>query len=259
MVDLEPWRSRPGRAAVLTDFDGTLAPIVADPGAAWPVDGAVDLLALLVARYARVGAVSGRGVAFLAERLPVPGLVLAGLYGLERADRGEADGGVADGGVVVGHPDAELWRSTVASIVAAATSGAPVGVTVEDKGLTVTLHARAEPARMAWIDRFVRDRAEPAGLVGHPGKLSVELRPPVAMDKGVVVAELAAGFDAVCFCGDDLGDLPAFAAVAALGRTGVATLTVAAGGGETPDEVSEAADVVVDGPAGVVGLLRRLL
>ncbi len=48
--------------------------------------------------------------------------------------------------------------------------------------------------------------------------MSWELRPPVPTDKGTVVTELAAGLAAVCFVGDDTGDLPAFEALRRLGR-----------------------------------------
>ena len=80
--------------------------------------------------------------------------------------------------------------------------------------------------------------------------MSWELRPPVPTDKGTVVAGLAAGLRAVCFVGDDTGDLPAFGVLGQLRAGGVDTLAVAVGGPETPPEVLAAADLVVDGPAG---------
>jgi trehalose 6-phosphate phosphatase len=91
--------------------------------------------------------------------------------------------------------------------------------------------------------------------VVHAAKASAELRPPVDRDKGTVVRELAGGLDAVCFLGDDLGDLPAVAAVRELPAHGA---VVAVGTSETPAALVEAADVVVDGPAGAVELLSRL-
>ena len=67
-----------------------------------------------------------------------------------------------------------------------------------------------------------------------------------------MVAELAAGLAAVCFVGDDTGDLPAFEALRRLAAAGVATLAVAVAGPETPAAVLAAADMVVDGPAGLL-------
>jgi trehalose 6-phosphate phosphatase len=69
---------------------------------------------------------------------------------------------------------------------------------------------------------------------------------------------LAAGLTAVCFAGDDNGDLPAFAVLGRLAAAGVATLAVAVGGPETPTAVLSAADVVVDGPPGLLSLLDAL-
>src|SRR5213592_2509000 len=85
-ASLEPFVRRPHRAAVVTDFDGTLAPIVADPAAARPLPALPDLLRRLAARFARVGVVSGRPAAFLLEHLGCDGVMLRGIYGLEAVD-----------------------------------------------------------------------------------------------------------------------------------------------------------------------------
>ena len=119
---------------------------------------------------------------------------------------------------------------------------------VERKGLAVTLHFRRRARGRDWAAAFAAAEAARSGLVAHPGKMSWELRPPVPTDKGTVVAELAAGLGAVCFVGDDTGDLPAFEALRRLAAGGVTTLAVAVAGPETPAEVLAAADMVVDGP-----------
>ena len=86
----------------------------------------------------------------------------------------------------------------------------------------------------------------------------VELRPP-GFDKGGVIRRLvaAAAPTAVLFAGDDLGDLPGFAAVEELRAAGTPGLTVASASAEAV-AVAERADVAVDGPPGVVELLTRL-
>jgi trehalose 6-phosphate phosphatase len=90
--------------------------------------------------------------------------------------------------------------------------------------------------------------------------MAVELRPPVAMDKGVVVEELTAGFTAAAFAGDDLGDLPAFAALDRLVAEARLHHAVRIGvrSPEEPPEVVALADVHVDGPAGLAALLDEL-
>lgn len=86
----------------------------------------------------------------------------------------------------------------------------------------------------------------------------LELRPP-GMDKGVALLEHVreTGAGAVLYAGDDLGDLPAFAAVEKLRADGVPGLLVCSGSAEV-GALAERADLVVDGPAGVVELLRAL-
>src|SRR2546430_2674998 len=80
-------RADPGRALVAVDYDGTLAPIVADPGQARPAPGALDALRRLAGTLGALAIVTGRPAAEVV-RLggldAVPGLVVAGQYGAER-------------------------------------------------------------------------------------------------------------------------------------------------------------------------------
>jgi trehalose 6-phosphate phosphatase len=87
-----------------------------------------------------------------------------------------------------------------------------------------------------------------------------ELRPAVRGDKGDGVRRVVAesGARAVVVVGDDLGDLPAFAAVAELTAQGHDGLRVAVRSAEAPPDLLAAADLVLDGPEGVLDFLRRL-
>lgn len=236
---------------MFVDFDGTLASIVEEPAAARPHRDAVAVLAGLAARWGTVAVVSGRPAAFLSEHLAGAGrTTLLGLYGMERASGGAS--------AVDTHPEAERWRDAVTAAADDAQVAVPAGASVERKGLTVTLHYRAVPERAGEVERIASELGRRHRLRTHQGKMSVELRPPLAVDKGTVLAGLAAGLDAVAFAGDDIGDLPAFAVLGRLRAGGVATLSIASGGPETPHEVVEAADLAVDGPEGVLTVLRRL-
>lgn len=254
---LAPLAASPGTSGILTDFDGTLAPIVGDPAAAEPLDGAVDVLHSLARRYARVAVVSGRPASFLSEHLELAcggresGLLATGLYGLE----------TAEGDTVTSHPDAPRWRPVVSATADLADEEAPRGVFVERKGLSMTLHYRGNPVAEVWCRRWALEQAEQTGLVLHSARMSEELRPPIPVDKGTVVAGLASGLKAVCFLGDDLGDLPAFAALKELQRVdgGLTAVTVAVRSTEAPPDLLEQADLVVDGPPGALSLLRTLL
>jgi trehalose 6-phosphate phosphatase len=236
---------------VFLDFDGTLAPIVEIPAHARPLPGSGAVLARLAARYGRVAVISGRPVAFLSEQFGAvaSGVELIGLYGLER---------MAGGRLLPPDPDVARWQSVITEVAQRAQAMAPDGVRVEPKGLAVTLHFRGAPAAETWAAEVAETEATRSGLEAQRGKMSWELRPPVPTDKGTVVDELAAGLAAVCFAGDDNGDLPAFEVLRRLAAAGVATLAVAVAGPETPPAVLSAADVVVDGPPALLSLLERL-
>ncbi|MDQ1701009.1 MAG: trehalose 6-phosphate phosphatase [Frankiaceae bacterium] len=246
--------TEPGRAVLASDFDGTLAPIVARPEDARPAAGAIDALARLAAVVGRLVIVTGRPVdsvreiAGLTGRPELAGVTVLGHYGLERWDVG------AD---TVDRPDPDPGLDVVRQELPALLAGLP-GAVIEDKQHSVAVHTRSasDPAAaFAALLPPLRDLAARAGLEAVEGRYVVELRPG-GLDKGSTLLAFAAEARASCvaFMGDDLGDLPAFAAVDELRRGGTPGLTVASASDEVA-EVSAAADVVVDGPAGIVAFL----
>jgi len=246
---LRPFRDDPRRAAVLTDFDGTLAPIVEDPEKSQAVEGTSRLLDDLAEEYGCVAVVSGRPLRFLRERLGCgPKVRLRGIYGLESSREGEP----------TEDSEAEQWRDAVAAVASRGDTDAPPGVSVERKGLSVTIHYRTAPDAAPWVDTWTAEQADATGLLRHPGRMSWELIPPVPVDKGTTVLDLGSGYDAVCFIGDDRGDLPAFQALDELARRGAYILKVVVDSREVPAELLHGADISVDGPAGAVDLLRKL-
>jgi hypothetical protein len=80
---------RAGEVALCLDFDGTLSPIVEDPQAARPLEGIVELLEPLAARFAAVALISGRPAAYLAEHAHAPGVRYLELYGLQEIRDGQ--------------------------------------------------------------------------------------------------------------------------------------------------------------------------
>ena len=245
---LRPFVGDPGRAGIFCDFDGTLAELVPDPDAAVPVAGAVAVLEELADRYARVGIVSGRPLGFL-SRFFDGGLYLAGLYGLEWSAGGERQD----------HPQAGAWREAVDDVASCSVARGPEGMRVETKGLSLTLHYREHPELAEEVQAWAERQAARSGLVARGARMSVELHPPIDADKGTALRPVAADLDAVCFLGDDLGDLAAFDALDELATAGVTTLRVAVASGEAVEELVSRADLVLDGPADAVALLRRLL
>ncbi|HET8618574.1 MAG TPA: trehalose-phosphatase [Acidimicrobiales bacterium] len=247
MDPLAPFLARPAEAAMVVDFDGTLSPIVDVPADARPGPGAVEALAALVGRLGLVAVMSGRPVDFLAPLLP-PGVVLSGLYGLEVVRDGRR---IDDAG-------AGPWRDVVADVARVSRDRGPAGMVVEPKGLSLTLHYRTRPDLEDAVRAWAEGQGARSGLEVRTAKMSVELHPPLPADKGTALEALAGGMAAVAYVGDDRGDLPAYDALDRLASRGVATLRVAVAGAETPAELVDRADLVLDGPAAVVDLLRRL-
>ncbi|NBE94829.1 trehalose-phosphatase [Nonomuraea sp. KC401] len=234
------------------DFDGTLSPIVPDPAEAVIHPKAAEVLADLGAHVLAVVIVTGRPPATVLELGPglsdVPGLVVLGHYGFERWEHGR---------VSAPPPPAGVPR-TEAELPLLLDSLGVEGVTVEDKGRAVAVHTRRSPdpdGALAKLREPLAKLAEKHSLVVEPGRYVLELRPP-GMDKGqalsLFLAERAAR--SVLFAGDDLGDLAAYDAVEASNLPGV---TVCSGSAEVT-ALAERADIVVDGPEGVVALLGEL-
>jgi trehalose 6-phosphate phosphatase len=246
----------PARALIALDFDGTLAPIVADPTQARATAAAVAVLHQLAGLAGTVAIITGRpaaDAATFAGVAEVPEVIVLGQYGMQRWERGRLSSPAAPPGLAVA-------RADLPAVLASA--GADPGTWIEDKGEAVAVHTRRAAQPQPELDRLRTPLAELAsrtGLAVEPGRLVIELRPPGA-DKGRALRDLAAERRpaAVLFCGDDLGDLPAFQAVRDLRADGTPGLLVASGSAETPAAITAEADLVVNGPAGVTSLLAGL-
>ncbi|GAA1308132.1 trehalose-phosphatase [Planotetraspora silvatica] len=252
---LEALLADPSGAVIGLDYDGTLAPIVADPASARIHPEAPGVLAELAKRVGGIVIVTGRppgtalalGASASGPSLAdVPGLVILGHYGLERWEAGRITAPPPFRGL-------EQVRERLPIIVRGFG-----GVLIEDKGQAVAVHTRTSPDPEATLEELrgpISDLAAETGLVVEPGRLVLELR-PAGMDKGRALSRFLAERRArsVMFAGDDLGDLAAFDAVVAAPIPGV---RVCSGSAEVT-ALAERADIVVDGPAGVVELLRAI-
>lgn len=252
---LAPLLEHPKALLVAVDYDGTLAPIVQDPAQATTHPDVVPALMRLAELGVRVAVVTGRPAATaveLGDLSAVSGVVVLGHYGMERWH---------DGTVTAPDPHPSLAEARQGL---AALSEGTAGVHVEDKGHAVAVHTRraADPgAALEGLRAAVAELAARLGLEVAPGRYVLEVR-PAGIDKGSALDDLLAdgAVRAVLLAGDDLGDLPAVAALRAAVTDGrlSAGVVVCSDAPEVPAELRDQADVVVDGPAGVAALLSAL-
>ena len=245
----------PEHALIASDFDGTLAAIVPEPADARGYPGAAQALMALAKTVGTVAIITGRPAAeavALGGFGSIPGLIVLGHYGAERWQDGQVKAAPAPAGIAA-------VRDALPAALAAA--GAPEGTRIEDKGTALAVHTRQAADPQGTLEKLrepVARLAAEAGLAVEPGRFVLEIR-PAGTDKGTALRQLVRerGARCVLFCGDDLGDLAAFAAIRELRAEGVPGCAVASRSPESP-QVAAAADLVVDGPAGVVALLAGL-
>jgi trehalose 6-phosphate phosphatase len=242
--------ARPDRTVLLVDFDGSLAPIVERAADARPLADALIVLTRLANGLGRVAIVSGRPVGFLARNVPVDGLALVGLYGMEQS---------IDGTYSV-DPRVKPYLVAVAAATAELEDRLPRDLVEPKSGISVTLHWRPAPERADEIVAVAHEVAARHGLAELRTRMAIELRPPIEVDKAVPTDALIAGFEVGAFAGDDHGDLPAFAALARAVADGRLQRGVRIGvhSTEAPPELADAVDLLVDGPTGLVELLTRV-
>jgi trehalose 6-phosphate phosphatase len=231
---LAPLTESPAQAAIMLDVDGALAPIVARPELAVVPEETRAELRRLVGRYGLVACISGRPGVDAERIVGVEGVRYVGVHGLEL------------------EPEAERWRGPLREFAEA------VDWPREDKGLSVAFHFRDvedEDAARAELER-IADRARLLGLEARFGRKVLEVRPPVAADKGTAVQRLLSesGLRRALYAGDDTTDLDAFRGLDGL----EVAVRVAVASAEGPAELRERADLVVGSPGELLDVLRLL-
>lgn len=250
-------------AVIGLDFDSVLSPIVPEPDEAHIHPDGPDVLVGLADQVKAIAVITGRparqAVALgtldeVGSRIAEHGhdLLVLGQYGNERWQ-------ALDRRVLSPRPPKGLATFMVELPDLLRAAGVP-DAHIEEKGLAVAVHTRrlADPAgALRTLTPLLADRAAKNGLVLEPGRMVVEVRAP-GMNKGEAVRSLQKELraDAFMFIGDDLGDVEAFRAVMELRKGGMLGLLVCSASEEQP-ALTELADVIVDGPDGVMELLKE--
>lgn len=251
---IEALTRKPSSSGLVLDFDGVLSPIVNDPATSVMPDHVVVTLRRLAGALGLLAVISGRPVAFLEDRVRVPGVPLLGSYGMEQSWDGERQ---VD-------PDAKNWLGQVgaASDLLSERLAQSPGIRVERKSVSVAVHWRQAPDHASAAQQVQQVAAEVAAETGlrlDPGKLVEELRPPIDVDKGSAIARLLSSRsdlepEAFAYAGDDLGDIPALSAVQAAGGYAL----VVDHGHETDSRLISLADETFAGTKGFAAWLEKL-
>jgi trehalose 6-phosphate phosphatase len=255
---LAPLRESPARAALFFDIDGTLAPIVDQPSDAVVPERTRQLLIALARRYGAVACVSGRRASEARAMVSIGTISYLGSHGAELLRAGSTEA-VLDAAL-------EEWAQRMNEF--GRETDTPdvrrLRVRLEDKGAILAFHWRGAPdleAARAAIDAIAA-KAEAAGLRTHWGRMVLEVRPPVRIDKGAGIRSFLAGEDvaAAMYAGDDVTDLDAFRMLEQLVEEGRLTRAIRVGvkSDEGPEEIVGEADLVVEGTSGVLELLSLL-
>jgi trehalose 6-phosphate phosphatase len=221
-LDVAEHLSQADRIWLFLDYDGTLADFAPTPEHVLPDPDLVALLTRLAQDpRLRVAVVSGRRLSHVQRLVPVPGILLAGTYGIElltpegeRIDR-------LDYGTI--RPTLETLKPQWTDLV----SGRE-GFFLEDKGWALALHARfSDPHECDRILAEARRMAVEASGEAAPGLFRLlgghkflEIGPQLA-HKGRTVEYLLAQYpwpgSLPIYLGDDDKDEEAFAAIKAQG------------------------------------------
>lgn len=187
----------------LFDFDGTLAPLVADPDAVL-LSAAVRARLQALQQRAPIGIVTGRALADLRPRLAFVPDYLIGNHGLEGVPGASA--AKAEAALLA---RVACWKAELEPGLAVLDPG----IRIEDKHYSLSLHylQARDPEQAA---RALRERiaalSPPPRVI--PGKSLLNVLPSDVGDKGSAVQALlaAAGLAQALYVGDDLTDEDVF-------------------------------------------------
>jgi trehalose 6-phosphate phosphatase len=245
-------------SALVTDIDGTISEMAPAPNLALVDPGALESLETLSRSLALVGVVTGRELADAMRLTGQPDLLHVGNHGYERVHLGiqRSAAGVTP------------YLSGVAEAAEAVRSAAVidrdlVGVIVENKRFTASFHYRLSPVPSradATIRAIIEPIASAAGLKISEGKMVIELRPPLTVNKGVAIAEIITEHElnGMIFFGDDVTDIDGFDAIRAHRSPTFDGLAVAIVTSDSNPLVAQAADLQLDGVWECIEVLRRL-
>ena len=238
---------------LITDVDGTISPTAPTPPQARVSPLCRHYLSLLGQHLALVAAISGRPASEVKDMINIEGMVYIGNHGLERWIRGHSEltKNARDYSGVINLAIEEL--SPLLSIE---------GIRIENKGITATIHYRrcADPESVEKrILAVVKNSPQARKLKIIPGRMAINLLPPVKVNKGTAILELIQEYNlrGGIYLGDDVTDIDAFRAVHAASRDldfqGFAIGIISQ---EMPEKLTQEVDFTLNGVSDVERFLN---
>jgi trehalose 6-phosphate phosphatase len=241
-------------SALISDIDGTLSPIVASPEEAVVLPESRRALYALATLLDLVVVISGRTAAEARRMVGLDDLLYVGNHGLERWD--PVEGYRNEAAAFEG--EMQELRATLERELRATRD-----VRIEDKGVILSLHyrgaSRPDEVRQQILE-LLDTLLAPSRFAIAEGKMVIEVRPPLALDKGTVVEGLVleSCLRGAVFLGDDVTDVDAVLALKRMRECGLASLAIGVAGDGMPDALAAESDLLLPGPPAVAAFLEAL-
>jgi trehalose 6-phosphate phosphatase len=226
-----------GPLLIATDLDGTLAPIVEDPGAAHVPEQTLAVLDRL-STACRVAVITGRDLNTARRMVPADNVTIIGSHGLEPSFDSP----------LLPEIDREKLAPALEQLEQRVTSQVPgVYIHIERKSISTAFHFRTAPH----LEERLRESLSPLppGLRIREGRMVLEVLPDAESGKDRALTALAGHFKvkSIITLGDDRTDVAMFEAAIAERREGKTVLICGVmGGAETPPGIRENADVMLE-------------
>lgn len=240
---------------LMTDLDGTISQIVDHPEMAIVKPEISTIITELVEALPVVAIISGRSVDDIRQRVGIPGVVYIGNHGLEHYVNGK----------VIIKKEVAQFRSAIKEAYEEIFAILSPGMLLEDKNITLSLHYRmVENPDKVRIHLFpvIKKIGEKYDLLTSEGRMVIELRPPIQINKGTAINEVIRDFSlhATFFLGDDITDVAAMKEAIRIRKSGKClSFGIGVISEGMSKEVRETADYLVPGVEGVERLLELLL
>lgn len=242
MLDIETTERLRGLAAargpllIVTDLDGTLAPIVEQAADARVPDATLAVLDRLVGG-AKVAVITGRDLNTARRLVPCQGVTVIGSHGLEASFDDS----------LLPPVDRMSLAAALEKVEQDVISAVPSSfLHIERKAISTAFHFRTAPDLEPGLRAALANL--PDGLRLREGRMVLEVLPNTETGKGPALTAVARHFRAksILAMGDDATDAAMFRAARDFEAEGVTVLLVGiSGGDETPAEIVELADLML--------------